>query len=319
MTSVFVFITILVVLFAAGYRSRLTEDAGTKLPDLPDDLDAYLEEQESTPATVVPGAEKEIIWAGTKGERTEYALVYLHGFSATRREISPVVENLAGDIRANAFFTRLSAHGEGDPDAFARVRADDWATDVREAVEIGKRIGDKVILVGTSTGATLATWWYTRYPDGIYGMILVSPNFGIKNRASGLFLLPWGRWIARLVVGTYMTWDSENDEASAFWSNRFRSESLAEMMACVRAALSADLHRIDCPLLVLYTNNDETLNTEIIRSTFTRFGSSAKEIHQLDEATRHVLAGDILSPHMTAPVTGIMKDFLDQRVFDRTD
>jgi hypothetical protein len=36
---------------------------------------------------------------------------YFHGFSASRKDITPVVETLAGMLHANTFLTRLSAQG----------------------------------------------------------------------------------------------------------------------------------------------------------------------------------------------------------------
>ena len=60
----------------------------TKLPAVPElaSLTAYISEQESK-HKIKPGNEAEIVWAdSSKVQQTEYAIVYLHGFSASKQE-----------------------------------------------------------------------------------------------------------------------------------------------------------------------------------------------------------------------------------------
>ena len=66
-----------------------------RIPDNPADWIAQEVAGQSREA-VVPGAEKRIRWfQGKENSRTEFAVVYLHGFSATRQELAPVPELLA--------------------------------------------------------------------------------------------------------------------------------------------------------------------------------------------------------------------------------
>ncbi|MDD4273595.1 MAG: hypothetical protein PHG14_07705 [Desulfobacter postgatei] len=37
--------------------------------------------------------------------------VYIHGFSATRKETAPLSDLVAKTLNANLFYTRLSGHG----------------------------------------------------------------------------------------------------------------------------------------------------------------------------------------------------------------
>src|SRR5262245_29561336 len=122
------------------------------------DVDVYLREREAQQPDVKPELAKTIVWnEPTTRNRTPLALVYIHGFSASRRDITPVVETLASALHANAFLTRLAAHGSASAAAFATITAQDWLDDAREALAIGYRIGERVVLIGTSTGALLAT------------------------------------------------------------------------------------------------------------------------------------------------------------------
>ena len=125
---------------------------------------------------VIDGAEKRIVWAGEPGERTELVLIYLHGFSATRQEIAPVPEQIAAALGANLFETRLSGHGL-ENDALANVRAEAWLDDGIEALAIGRALGERLVLIGTSTGATLALAM-AGHPDftAVDALVFLSPN-----------------------------------------------------------------------------------------------------------------------------------------------
>ena len=127
-------------------------------PSLEADLDAYLSGSEAGVSDLRPGDGKVIEWIDPSSPSVSpLSLVYLHGFSADRHEVDPLVGDLARELGANVFFTRLRGHGR-DGAAMGEVSVEDWLDDVAEAVRIGSYIGERVVLVGTSTGGTLALW-----------------------------------------------------------------------------------------------------------------------------------------------------------------
>jgi pimeloyl-ACP methyl ester carboxylesterase len=154
-----------------------------QLPSEPAELERRIENGEARIPDVVPGTEKTLIWADPESrERTELALVYLHGFSASRQELSPLTERLASELGANAFFTRLAGHGRENVDAMSEVTAGDWYRDALEALAVGHAIGEHVV-VGSSTGATLATVLAETHPDDVHAIVAVSANYGPPRAA----------------------------------------------------------------------------------------------------------------------------------------
>jgi pimeloyl-ACP methyl ester carboxylesterase len=144
------------IVFLSGPRVEI--DTQLYPVHLPEDLDGYLTQSEAQYADIVLGAEKTIIWADeSKKQKTDYAIVYIHGFSATRQEIAPVCDILAKQIGANLFYARLRGHGRG-AEAMGRATANEWMNDMVEALVIANRLGEKVLVIGNSTGATLAVW-----------------------------------------------------------------------------------------------------------------------------------------------------------------
>ena len=158
------------------------------------DVAGYFAAQEARFDDITPGTEKRVVWAGAAGDKTPLAVVYLHGFSATSEEIRPVPDRVAEALGANLIFTRLAGHGRPGA-ALARVSVADWMADVAEALAAARAVGDRVVVIGTSTGATLARI-AVQYPEmraDVAGMVLISPNFRVKNPAAVILSSSMGR------------------------------------------------------------------------------------------------------------------------------
>src|SRR5258708_7415518 len=71
----------------------------------------------------------------------------------------------------------------------------------KEALAIGRQLGNKVILMGTSTGGTFALQLAATYPDQVAALVLLSPNIAINDPNAWLLNNHWGLQIAHLVTG----------------------------------------------------------------------------------------------------------------------
>jgi len=294
-------------------RTWQSFDAAAKLRDVRDarDLDAYLAREEAMVANIKPGLAKGIVWHDTIAKaRTPLAIVYLHGFSASRRELSPVVEHVADSLAANVFFTRLTAHGETDGEAFATVHAQQWIDDAREAMAIGRRIGERVIVIATSTGATLALEMAAENPADIAALLLVSPNHAPQDPRAPFVSGPLGPSLARLIGGPYYGFAPDTKLHSEYWTTRYRSEAIPAMMDLVNHERSIDLSRMLVPTLTLYTANDHVVRVDLIRERHAQIGATRKEIVDVPEATRHEMASDALAPTVVTPVVNTMIAFV---------
>lgn len=278
------------------------------------DLDRYLREREARHAGVKPGLAKAILWNDTRQgphRKTPLALVYLHGFSASRSDIFPVVETLARRLGANAFLTRLAAHGMAAPNEFATVTAQDWLDDAREALAVGERIGDRVILIGISTGALLATM--AALEDGtshIAALILLSPNFGLADWRGQFVAGPLGPWLARLLIGADYSFRPDSSGHAEFWTTRYPSRAIVAVMDLVNHARALDLGKLAIPTLIIYTDSDTVVDTQAIRDRFDEIGARRKLLIDLPEASRHELTGDALAPQTVQPVLTQITRFL---------
>lgn len=295
-------------LFPFTPRPSVVADMVAKAPD----LDVYLRHREALHAVIKPGLAKTILWSDpATRSKTPLSLVYLHGFSASRKDITPVVETLAGTLAANVFLTRLAAHGRATPNEFATVSPQDWLDDAREALAIGRRIGDRVILIGTSTGALLATMAALEDKSlDIAALVLLSPNFAIRDRRATFMSGPLGRLPARIVIGRNYSFQPDSLGHADFWTTQYPSQAIVALMDLVNHARSIHLGGLTVPTLIIFTDKDTVVDTAAIRDRFDEIGSPTKLIVDLPEATRHELTGDALAPQTVRPVLERITAFL---------
>jgi pimeloyl-ACP methyl ester carboxylesterase len=280
-------------------------------------LDRYLHGRESTIGNIKSDCEKKIVWHGGKKEKTPWAIVYLHGFSASRKETWPLCDRLAARLGANLFYTRLSGHGQDGP-AMGEATVKDWIYDGLEAVTIGSRIGDRVILVGTSTGGTLVTWLAAHHSTAplIHRLILLSPNFFPKNPLALAALWPPTLRLFEKVFGSWRSFTVINHLHAHYWTARYPVKAIATMMQMVRLAWQIDLKRACMPVLMMVNPWDRVINVTLALLRFRRFSSPGKKVvffRGNKDLGRHVLAGEILSRTTTEKVLAVILDFLGNK------
>jgi esterase/lipase len=279
---------------------------------LPADLDSFLTRAEQPFPTLPAGAEKKIVWAHAVHDRTPLAIVYLHGFSATRQETAPLCDRLAAQLGANLYYTRLTGHGL-DGAALDRASVDDWLNDATEALAIGQRLGERVILVGTSTGATLAAWLAERPGAPLRACVLLSPNFLPHDHRAQFLTWPWARQLAPHLFGPQRRRDAASAAEKQFWTADYPTTALLPMMGLVQLVARSPLEKIRAPVLVLYSRGDQTVDPRATEVAFARIGSAQKKLVPFEDhasATHHVLAGDIVAPANTARIAEIILRFL---------
>ena len=303
------------VVFALGPRVTVdTTIQKQKLPGLAG-LEMFFQTAEKRVKDLRPNCEKKIIWADpSRKEKTAISFVYLHGFSASRREASPFAERLAAHYRANLFFTRLRGHGRTG-EALAEATVHEWLNDTVEAIRVGRLLGDKVVVVATSTGATLGMWLAAQ-PEGqdISALVLFSPNLYPRNSQARFLLWPWGNVFLRLAAGKERKWKATNAEQAKYWTNRYPSKALLQMMGAVDLIDRTDFSKIKQPLFLAYSPKDPVVSGAKVEERFPSIGSRVKELVAVPGSKKnesnHVLVGDIRAPSRTQPMLQKVMRFL---------
>lgn len=284
------------------------------LPKTSSELPAWLSLNESHFPDIRPGDSKQILWAGQVGQKTALAVVYLHGFSAGPSEIRPVPDRVAKALGANLFFTRLTGHGRTSG-AMGQATAGDWLHDTAEALAIGRRLGDRVLVIATSTGGTLAAVAASEpgLAQDMAGIVMISPNFGLQRWDALLLQMPfvqvWGPWL----VGKELGFEPVNAGHAAHWTTQYPTKAVFPMAALVNYARKLDYAGVKVPVLVLVSPQDQVVSPDKTRAVLAGWGGPVtlveRQMGPRDDPYAHVLAGDILSPGQTAPVVALITDW----------
>ena len=268
------------------------------------DLDQYLKNKESQFSDLKKNVQKKIIWSKKKNNKTKISIVYIHGFSASSEEVRPLPDLIGKDIRANIFYTRLTGHGRSS-DAMGLSSISNWVNDLHEAIEIGSRIGQKVILISTSTGGTLSaiSALNENLSKTILGYIFISPNFGINHKLANLISWPYSEYWLHLFIGKTRTIKPRNELDKKFWTLSYPTKALIPMARLVKKINNKDFSNVNNPALFYFSMDDKVVEPKKTLEFIENWGGETKTINvkmsEFDDKYSHVIAGDILSPRQT--------------------
>jgi len=302
-------------LWVFGPREAVPVKAGFDPADLGDDLDAYFARAEAGVPDLREGVEKRVIWAGAPGARTDLAVLYVHGFSATSQEIRPVPDRVAAELGANLVFTRLGGHGR-DGDAMAEASVADWMRDMAEGLAAARAAADEVIVMATSTGGTLATLAAADLAlmEHVRGLILVSPNFAVNNPRAAMLTWPGARWWLPLVAGATRSFAPLNEDHGRYWTTEYPTLAVLPMAALVAHVRAMDHGALEVPALFWFSDADRVVRASVTREVAQAWGGPVT-LNPVspgpdDDPFAHVLAGDILSPGQTAAAVAGMTGWI---------
>jgi alpha-beta hydrolase superfamily lysophospholipase len=256
-----------------------------------------------------PRCKSRLRWYGKAGDRTDTSIVYLHGFSASPDDLHPTLDLLAESMQANLLRIRLRGHGLAN-DGLSAVKSSQWLEDAAIARKIGTLIGRRTLLVGMSTGGSIALLSAMQNPLDLLGLALLSPNFAVRNQGSKILTWPWGRQIAAVVTGSRRhKWVPESPLRAALWTTDYDLSAAAEMQSIVDAVRGLPLSEMRAPTLVVHSNTDNVVSIEEMQAKFAEFGSPIKQLIPLAGSSRHELAGFAIAPELSSVLADVIATY----------
>ncbi len=295
-------IGIIFLLLVAVYRAGPTPEKfipDTSLASITADavtLEKQIAEKENAFKTLRPDNEARIIWADSSKTKTPWSIVFMHGFSASWREGDPVVFDLAKRYGCNVFLPRLYGHGLDTAECMVNLTAEKLLGSAKEAVAIGKAIGEKVLVISSSTGGTLSLYLASG-KDNIDALVLYSPNVKIYDPTAKLLDKPWGLQISRAVLGSkYRGWPAP-EEKKKYFTNYYRLEALIGVQSLISHTMKKEtFEKITCPVFIGYyykneEEQDKVISIEAIKEMYTQLTTPANQKREIPfpEAGNHVL------------------------------
>ena len=312
---------VLVIIYLLGPHPA-TPKYNTAMPVVPaiSALQSFVAANEAT-HKLRPDNEARIVWANDSvKQKTDYAIVYLHGFSASQKEGDPVHRNIAKQFGCNLYLARLAEHGIDTTEQLMNLTADEYWESAEQALAIGKQLGNKVILMGTSTGGTQALQLAAAYPNDVAALILYSPNIAINDANAWILNSPWGLQIARLVRGgNYNIPEDDRPVYKQYWNKPYRLEATVALQEMLETTMkNTTFNKIKQPTLLLYFYKDEqhqdpVVKVSAMKEMFTELGTAdtLKKAIAMPNTGDHVIA----SPLKSKDVESVQKEtaiFLQQ-------
>ncbi len=272
------------------------------VPQEPAELEKYVAHNESL-HRLKPDNEARIVWADSTKKKTLYSVIYLHGFSASQKEGDPVHLNFAKEFGCNLYLSRLADHGVDTTEELLYFTPDRLWETAKEALMIGKAIGENVIIMSTSTGGTVALILAGTYPTDVLALINLSPNIAINDPNAWLLNDPWGLQIARMVFGSKYQEIDYTPARRQYWNVKYRLESITQLEELVEDKMNQETFAaVKQPCLTLYyfkneQEQDPTVKVSAIVEMYKQLGTpdSLKIAMPVPEAGAHVLGSSLVS------------------------
>jgi len=264
-------------------------------------VDDYIAEQEAKITDLKPDNEAKVVWYNDSVQVTEYALVYLHGFSSSQGEGDPVHREFAHRYGMNLYLSRLADHGRSSEDSFKGLTPKDLITSAKEAIAIGATIGKKVIVMSCSTGGTYSAM-LAPSDSRIHAMLMYSPNIELADPNAKLITYPWGEYILKAVLGDNHNRIQYTPAAQQYWNSCYHTDGIIALQALLDDGMKDEYFQdITVPTLVgcYYKNateQDHVISVDAAKVFFANIGTSddLKVYKDFPEAGRHVFTSHIM-------------------------
>ena len=285
------------------------------VPAAPDSLERYIRIMESW-HHLKPDNEARIVWADSTKRKTRYAIVYLHGFSASQGEGGPVHRYIASRYGCNLYLSRLAEHGIDTTDAMAGLTADEYWESAKQALAIGRQLGDSVILMGTSTGGTQALQLAAAFPNQVAALVLMSPNIAINDPNAWVTNQHWGLQLAHLITHSHyvISKDDYGPLYRQYWYTKYRTEAVVALQEMLSTTMNkSTFEKVTQPVGLFYyykdkIHQDSTVKVSAELEMFDELGTpmALKYKEAIPEAGTHVIGSSIRSHDVPGVEKGIV-------------
>ncbi|MGD0341964.1 MAG: acyl-CoA thioester hydrolase/BAAT C-terminal domain-containing protein [Bacteroidales bacterium] len=275
------------------------------LPASLPELEKQINDSEKAVKGIKPDNQARIVWADSlRKEKTKIAFLYLHGFSASQGEGDPVHRDLAAKYHANLYLSRLQEHGINRGDStMIGLNADEYEASAEKALMIAEKLGDEVIVIGTSAGGAMALFMASRHPE-IKAIILYSPCVKLYDKTSVILDKHWGLQLVRNVKkGPVIKFNSDSEAHANYWSLKYRLEALVTLQNLLSHTMKPEVFsKIKCPVFLGYyykneNEQDKTVSVPAMLKMYDELGTpdTLKQKVAFPQAGAHVIASYIRS------------------------
>jgi pimeloyl-ACP methyl ester carboxylesterase len=287
------------------------------------DVEEYLSQRDAMEGPVQICAESTISWAQKPGVKTDLVILNLHGWSASPMEIDPVDARVSSSLKGNLLRYRLTGHGLRPLERAGMAMRDDASReallrDACVAYACAKKLGERVVIFGSSTGATLAVWLacqpWAEAQRFIASMVFVSPAFALQKPSRAIYqalkwfivLLPdsMSAAIIHAVIGRTNRLHVISEAYARAWTTVYPSAATrTPVQLYMTLEVGVDIRTLRVPVLFFVNPKDTIVDGDATRRLLLSPGLDTEMEVVTDSEMPHVLTGAICSPSTCDAVT----------------
>jgi esterase/lipase len=269
-------------------------------------LDDFIAKQEADITQLKPGNESEVVWfEDSLKTKTKYSVLYLHGFSASPFEGKELAISFGKKYGCNVYLPRLEDHGRDDKNTFLNLTPQNYLQSAKDALDIARILGDSVIVISCSTGATLGLI-LSAEGEKIHSHLMYSPNIAIADKSSALLMYPWGKQVGKLVLGGDYNVLKYSEEQKKYWNETYHINGLTTLQYLLDNYMVKEVFdKITHPVLLAYyykdaKNQDPVVSVDAMLSMYENIQTdeNKKWIKAFPEAGSHMMISSLFSNQM---------------------
>jgi len=284
----------------------------------PEDVERWLANRDAAAGPLQDKANARIIWSGKHGAKSEIVVVFVHGWSASVREIDPVDARIASNLGATLLRYRLTGHGlkpteRGGQAMLHTATRDALLCDIAQAFACAKILGKRVILCGSSTGATLSVWLASQpwSAPHLQAMVVISPAFALRKPEPRVYLgLKWviacaPKFVSTAIINAavgrehFVTAPPEcpdQAEYSIAWTRRYPSAAALHLIQ-LYVTLESVVHweGLHTPLVAFANPKDVVVDFRVTENRVAAMPAAELQVVTETKAT-HAITGCLCSP-----------------------
>ena len=312
--------------------------AHTLLPSSAAGVEKWLRERDALAAPIQPGCESSVTWANGPSNKTGICVIFLHGWCASPPELDPVDKHIATALGANLLRYRYTGHGlrpmeRGGEVMLKEQGHEQMRRDAAIAYALGRQLGGAIVLMGSSTGGSLAIWlsgqaWVRN--GSLAALVLVSPGIRLAMPRATWLCVGWllmllpragSRSLLHAINGgkykrpqMHLLPGARGEAQARCWTRVYPFEAVIHIIALyLICGASAVFESIDAPVLAFANPRDKTVSFAAAREAVHRMPQGQLEVVE-DSENVHVITGRIASPNTVERIVHVAVEFLERHV-----
>ncbi len=220
-------------------------------------------------------------------------ILLLHGLLATPAELREFGDGLCKQGYA-VMGVRIAGHGTS-PHDLAELSWNDWLTSVERGYKILSAFCENIVVVGFSTGATLALAFAASNPENLAGVAAVSPAVKLRNKKSALIPFVQGinkmtKWLPNTEgLLEFIDNDPEHPEIN------YRSTpvgAIGNLLDLSEYTLK-ELRQISSPISIIQGDDDPVVDPDGAKLVFDGLSVGDKSLHWIASNKHGIIIDDI--------------------------